>query len=157
MEVVDDMKLGKLVKEGGYRSGVAIAVEMARVRWQEGFRNIVRGTTKNFFASASFRVRTVLAQIALIFLLSVLPVVGLFATSGWTRLLVAVACAVPIIMQASSAWTARLSPLYGLTHAAGAAIFAYMIVRSTVVTLRRGGVDWRGTFYPLRDLRKGLA
>lgn len=157
LEIVDDMKLGKLVKEGGYRSGVAIAVEMARVRWQEGFRNIVRGTTKNFFASASFRVRTVLAQIALIFLLSVLPVVGLFVTSGWTRLLAALACALPILMQATGVWVARLSPLYGLSHALGASIFAYMIVRSTVVTLRRGGVEWRGTFYPLRDLRKGLA
>jgi hypothetical protein len=99
----------------------------------------------------------VLAQIALIFLLSVLPVVGLFVTSGWTRLLAALACALPILMQATGVWVARLSPLYGLSHALGASIFAYMIVRSTVVTLRRGGVDWRGTFYPLRDLRKGLA
>jgi len=31
-----------------------------------------------------------------------------------------------------------------------------MILRSTVVTLGRGGVVWRDTFYSLDELRKGL-
>jgi len=35
-------------------------------------------------------------------------------------------------------------------------IFCYMLLRSTVVTLRQGGVTWRGTFYPLEELRRGV-
>jgi hypothetical protein len=31
-----------------------------------------------------------------------------------------------------------------------------MLVRSLVVTLWRGGVEWRGTFYPLTELKRGL-
>jgi hypothetical protein len=31
-----------------------------------------------------------------------------------------------------------------------------MIGRSSIVTLKRGGVVWRDTFYPLDDLRKGM-
>jgi 2-keto-4-pentenoate hydratase len=46
--------------------------------------------------------------------------------------------------------------LYGLTHPIGAAVFIYMSVRATVGTILRGGVVWRGTFYPLKELRKGM-
>jgi len=38
----------------------------------------------------------------------------------------------------------------------GATVFAYMVLRSTVITLRQGGIVWRNTFYPLDELRRGL-
>ncbi|MBI3829855.1 MAG: hypothetical protein HY291_10075, partial [Planctomycetes bacterium] len=44
------------------------------------------------------------------------------------------------------AWTAML-------HPAGALILAYIVLRSMFLTLRRGGVVWRDTFYPLKTLR----
>jgi hypothetical protein len=34
-------------------------------------------------------------------------------------------------------------------------VIVYIILRSMIVTLGRGGVVWRGTFYPLEELRKG--
>src|SRR5271169_3066456 len=55
MEVVDDMKLGKLVKEAGFRSGVAKAGDAVSVHWHSGVGNMIRGTTKNFFATTGFR------------------------------------------------------------------------------------------------------
>jgi hypothetical protein len=30
----------------------------------------------------------------------------------------------------------------------------YAMLRSTLITLLRRGVVWRGTFYPLRELRR---
>jgi len=47
-------------------------------------------------------------------------------------------------------------PFYALTHPLGAAIFCYVMLRSTIVTLWRQGVVWRDTFYPLDELRKGV-
>jgi hypothetical protein len=38
----------------------------------------------------------------------------------------------------------------------GALIFAWMLARSTVVTLWNGGITWRGTFYPLEELKRGV-
>jgi hypothetical protein len=29
-------------------------------------------------------------------------------------------------------------------------------VRSTIVTLWSGGITWRGTFYPLKELKRGV-
>src|SRR5262249_51176913 len=51
MEVVDDMKLGKIVKQAGFRSGAALAQSFVSVRWHSGLGNIIRGVTKNFFAT----------------------------------------------------------------------------------------------------------
>ena len=63
MEVVDDMKLGKLVKEAGCRSGMAKAGKAVSVHWHAGVGNIIRGTTKNFFATTGFRLPVVGVQI----------------------------------------------------------------------------------------------
>ena len=63
MEVVDDMKLGKLVKEARFRSGVAKAWKEVRVRWHAGVENLIRGTTKNFFASSGYSVALVCFQL----------------------------------------------------------------------------------------------
>jgi len=45
---------------------------------------------------------------------------------------------------------------YALTQPLGAAVFAYMLLRSTVITMSQRGVIWRNTFYPLEELRRGL-
>ena len=36
MEVVDDMKLGKMVKQGGFRSSVGLAQQAVSIRWHAG-------------------------------------------------------------------------------------------------------------------------
>jgi hypothetical protein len=50
----------------------------------------------------------------------------------------------------------RVSPLYAMTHPIGAVLFCYMMLRSTAVTLWHRGVTWRGTFYPLEELKRGV-
>ncbi len=59
MEVIDDMKLGKIVKQAGFRSGVGVAQDSVVVRWHAGARNLIRGVTKNFFAGTGFSVSRV--------------------------------------------------------------------------------------------------
>ena len=76
MEVVDDMKLGKLAKEAGVRSGVARDNGAVTVRWHAGVANIIRGTTKNFFAAAGFQLWLACIQILSIFLAFLVPLRG---------------------------------------------------------------------------------
>jgi hypothetical protein len=40
------------------------------------------------------------------------------------------------------------------TFPAAAVVFVYAMLRSTVLTLTRGGVVWRDTLYPLGELRE---
>jgi glycosyltransferase involved in cell wall biosynthesis len=156
MEVVDDMKLGKLVKQSGFRSCVAIAQELIAVRWHAGARNVIRGVTKNFFAAFGYNIAFAAAAVAGMFLLNIVPFIAVFAGHGWIRLFSAIAVIVALCMHCGVDVVNRVSPLYGLTHPIGALLFCYMIVRSAVVTLWQGGVTWRGTFYPLEELKRGV-
>ena len=156
MEVVDDMKLGKLVKQSGFRSCVAIAQEFVSVRWHAGARNVIRGVTKNLFAALGYNMAFAVASLAGVLLLNVVPFFAVFAGHGWIRICSAIAVVVALCMHGSVDVVNRVSPLYALTHPIGAIVFCYMIVRSVVVTLWQGGVTWRGTFYPLRELKRGV-
>jgi glycosyltransferase involved in cell wall biosynthesis len=156
MEVVDDMKLGKLVKEGGFRSGVGKGWKEVRVRWHAGVGNIVRGTTKNFFAVSSYNPWLACIQLGMVLVLCVLPWVALPFLRGWALLFDAIAVGVIIATHAGVSIEVGVSPLYALTEPLGALVFAWMITRSTIVTLWNGGITWRGTFYPLEELRRGV-
>jgi len=155
LEVVDDMKLGKLVKAEGFVSGVALAGEIVRVRWQSGLGNIIRGTEKNFFAAAGFQLGKAVVQIGVSLILSVLPFVALAGPGEWARLFAGAAVASAVALHASAARASGASPLYGVTHPLGALLMCFMLARSTVLTLWRRGIYWRGTFYPLDELRRG--
>jgi len=156
MEVVDDLKLGKIIKQAGFRSGVGVGPGYVTLRWHQGLANIVRGVTKNFFAASNYSLSFVAFQIVGLLAVSVVPFLGVFLEEGWARAFAAVAVLGAALLQGGAAREVKISPLYGLAHPLGALVFAYMLLRSTVVTLWRGGVVWRDTFYPLDELRKGL-
>jgi hypothetical protein len=152
MEVVDDMKLGKMVKQGGFRSSVGLAQQAVAIRWHAGLRNLVRGVTKNFFAALGYNVTLALLAAIAMLSLNVAPFIAVFAGHGWIRIIAAVPVAIAISFHVGVAIVMGASPLYALTHPIGAALFCYMLLRSTAVTLWQGGV----TFYPLEELRRGV-
>ena len=161
MEVIEDMKMGKLVKKAGFGSQAGYAAHHMSVRWQEGLRNLVRGTTKNFFAAAYFSLPLVCLQVFGIFLMSVFPWIALpwlliTKTHSLPLLFAGVAVGIALCVHVALSFGAKASPLYGLSHPIGALIFMWMLTRSTMITLWRGGIVWRDTFYPLADLRRGL-
>jgi glycosyltransferase involved in cell wall biosynthesis len=156
MEVVDDMKLGKIVKEAGFRSSVGLAQNAVVIRWHAGLGNLVRGVTKNFFAALGYNVALVLLAAIGMLLLNVAPFVAVIVGHGWIRLFAAVAVLIALGFHAGVDIVMRVSPLYALTHPIGAVLFCYMLLRSTLVTLWHGGVTWRDTFYPLDDLKRGV-
>jgi GT2 family glycosyltransferase len=156
MEVVDDVKVGKLVKEAGLRSGVAKAGRAVTVHWHAGLGNIIRGTTKNFYATTGFRLWFAVGQVAGNLLMFVLPWVALPFVHGWARIFAVAAIVLPVMAQAGAALEFGESPLYAVTQPLGALIVCWMIVRSTFVTLRQGGIRWRGTFYAIAELKRGV-
>lgn len=156
LEVIDDMKLGRMVKRAGFRSRLGFADELVRVRWHAGLGNLVRGVEKNFFAGVEYRLWVVALAIAVNLLVSVAPLAALFTAAGWTRIFAAAAAMGGMTVEALlvSAITASVPPVYALFHPVGALIFDYMLARSAILTLWNGGVSWRGTFYPLSQLKR---
>ena len=155
-EVVDDMKLGRLAKRAGLKSSTGIALDLLRIRWHSGIGSIIRGTEKNFFATASFRTGIALAQCLAALVVNVLPFAALPFVTGWALVFAATAAGVAVLLSGAGAAWAGSSPLYGFTHPLGAVLVIYMAMRSMAITLRQRGIYWRGTFYPLEELRRGV-
>ncbi len=156
MDVIEDMKLGKLIKMGGFRSGVAVAQDMVRVRWHDGVQNVIRGVTKNMFAAVHYNAFFAAGAMALSLIMSVLPFFGVVFATGWARIFAAIAAGAAVLIHGAMIWSTDASPLYGFTHPLGALLFCWMLARSAIATLWRGGVVWRDTFHPLDELRKGM-
>jgi hypothetical protein len=156
MEVIDDLKLGKIVKEAGFRSGVARGEDAVSVHWHAGLANIVRGTTKNFFAATGFSLPVLLSQVLGTLAMFVLPVAALVFVRGWALVFAAAAAIFALIIATGAARAIGASAFYGLTYPLGALIICWMLLRSTAVTLWQGGVTWRGTFYPIEELKRGV-
>ncbi len=156
MDVVDDVKLGKRLKESGARPQCGFSAGLVRVRWAVGLKGMIEGLTKNMFASLGFRLASTVSSIAIILLLVVWPAVGLLVGPWGPRILCAGALASMVGMVRGLRPVAGGSPLYGLAFPAAGLLMSYTILRSMVRTYRQGGVIWRGTLYPLSDLRKGV-
>ena len=156
MDVLDDMKLGKLVKEGGYAQRVASGYGLISLRWGHGALGVLDNLTKNLFALMLYRWPRTLGAAFLLLLLNLGPFVGLVLAPGWARLGYALAVGALALLYFCMSRYSRISPLYVVLHPLSTTLFAGTLLRSMVLTLGRGGVVWRGTKYPLEELRKGL-
>ena len=156
MEVLDDMKLGKVVKNAGYAQRNVFGEDLISVRWARGAMGVVRNLTKNFFAIMSFQwPRLLLSCFALAFL-NLLPFLGIWLAHGWARLPYAVALASMFLIYVGVSRKSAVPSYYFVLHPVSTALFVYTMLLSMILTLSRGGVVWRGTKYPLEELRRGL-
>jgi hypothetical protein len=129
---------------------------MLSIRWAEGAFGVVNNLTKNFFAVMSFQWwRTVASAVALAYL-NLMPFLGVAIAPGWSRTGYAVALVSLFAVYAGMSHRSRVPKYYFLLHPVSTALFIYTLLHSMFVTLRDGGVTWRGTKYPLDELRKGM-
>jgi hypothetical protein len=125
---------------------------MVSVHWAAGVRGLVNGMTKNVFAVFRFNPLQLLAAAFGIAFLCIAPVI--FLANRGTRLPAVGALASAVGLYVLWSRTSRISPIYVAGLPLAAALVIYSMLRSMFVTLANGGVTWRGTFYPLTELRK---
>lgn len=152
MEILEDLTLARSVKLAGLRQRVAVAPGVVTLHWATGASGVIQVMTKNLFALFQFRPIPLLLACFWFAMLCIAPV-ALLAFS-LTRTPAILACASIGALYILSSRYSKVSPWYVLFLPIAAAAFIYSILRSAFVTLRQGGVTWRGTFYPLAELRK---
>jgi len=155
-EIVDDMKLGKVVKESGYAQRNVFGDDLITVRWAKGAMGVVNNLTKNSFAILSFQWWRVLLSVAALLFLNLFPFIGVVSAHGWARLPYAVALFSMFSIYVGMSWRSSIPPYYFLLHPVSTILFAYTMLRSMLLALWRGGVIWRGTKYSLKELKAGL-
>lgn len=149
LEVVDDMEMGRRIKQAGLKQAFYAGYEDVQVRWFEGFEGLFRGLEKNAFAGQGYSLPLATGVVVLTTLVSLAPV-WLMARGDVIGWLAWVTFALFAARQQAclgiKSWACPLWPVGGLLVAAVTAF-------STWRTLRQGGIRWRETFYSLTELR----
>jgi glycosyltransferase involved in cell wall biosynthesis len=156
MEVVDDMKLGKVIKNAGFAQRNVFGEDLISLRWAKGAFGIVNNLTKNFFAVLSFQWPRTVATIVGLGFLNLGPFLGVWLAHGWARVPYAVALVSLFGIYWGMARRSAVPAYYFFLHPVSSSLFMYTLLRSMVHTLWNGGIVWRGTKYPLDELRKGM-
>ena len=154
LAVLDDMKLGEVVKREGYRQRCVFGRDLLTLRWVFGAMGMVRNLTKNFFAILHYNVAFALLTILGILVLNLGPFVGIWFAQGWARAGFVAALVTLVLIYYGMSRRSDISVVYVVLHPVGTVLFIYAVMRSVVLTLVRGGVVWRGTSYPLSELRR---
>lgn len=151
----DDLRLGRLLKRAGYRQDVAFGTGMISVPWYESAGGMMRGLEKNSFAGFGYSLPLAAAASLALVLLNAWPWFALLVTSGATLLLNLVAVLVMAAIYTASARASGSTPWGAILFPLASLFFAFVIVRSSLLAVARGGIYWRGTFYSLAELRSG--
>ncbi len=157
LEVVDDAKLGLLLRRSGVRQGAVDSGGLVSVRWQAGLVPSLRGLVKNLFAGVEYRwPRALLGSLTLAFLSATPLAAVLLAPTPAARGIALYALATQAVLHGLVARQfGDGSGLEGLLFPpVGLALACLLVVSAADATLR-GGVVWRGTRYPLPSLRSG--
>jgi hypothetical protein len=155
-EVVEDLKLGMVLRRSGVRQGALDSGGLVRVRWNTGFRGTVLGLMKNAFAGVEWRWSAVVVAATGTTLLVLAPWVALLWGSPGARLAGALGVLTPCLLHAGAARRmADGTGLEGLAYPVCDLSLVLVLLGSALKATVEGGIVWRGTFYPLPALRAG--
>ena len=147
LDVTDDVSLGRALKWSGFRQAVFNGMGLVRVRWVIGLRGIIHGLEKNAYAGVDFDLGLALFASVVLLAIGIGPALLSFTPGGvlaWLGMCATGTLSGP--MMGLSRWCGPLFPLAG-------PLFIYVMARSTWLTEKQRGIYWRGTFYPLDELR----
>jgi glycosyltransferase involved in cell wall biosynthesis len=156
MEVIDDMKLGKVIKNAGFAQRNVFGEDLISLHWAKGTFGIVDNLTKNFFALLSFQWWRTVASIIGIGFFNLGPFLGIWLAHGWARVPYAIALVSLFLIYYGMSRRSTIPPYYFFLHPVSSSVFMYILLRSMCHALWNDGIVWRGTKYPLEELRKGV-
>jgi glycosyltransferase involved in cell wall biosynthesis len=151
----DDLQLGVHIKKRGKRQAFLTALYSLEVEWYHSLKEAFKGLEKNTFAGLHYSILLVLFAMTGIFCSTVLPFLTIFSGNP---LIVMVSILIILFIFATYFKVIKKmtneSPLLFLSLPVTALLFIYSIARATFLTFKRGGIEWRGTIYSLKELRK---
>lgn len=152
MEILEDLTLARRVKQMELRQRVSIAPGLIKVHWAAGAMGVVGVMTKNLFAVFQFRISFLLIACGWLTLFYLAPVA--FLVWSPTRIAAVVTIAAIVLLYRAAGRLSGISAWYAILFPISTMLFLYSLLRSMFITLKQGGVTWRGTFYPLTELRQ---
>jgi len=154
LEIVDDGGLAFLLKAYGAKCSIINGSNDVHLRWYPSVGAMKRGFEKNGFAIANYSLPAMLVMCTLMVVFEWLPFVALLQLGHpVVQILGGLAIINAIIATGVSSYGGRSPVIPAIAYPVAATLMAYFLFRSGVLAVWRKGISWRGTFYPLKDLR----
>ncbi|WP_158615508.1 glycosyltransferase family 2 protein [Acidipila sp. EB88] len=154
LEVLEDLRFGWEIKRRHHlHQQFATGRDLLRLRWAVGALGLANNLTKNGFALFRYRLVPALLAVVSLCVMVFAPIAALFGPPATRWSFAPFALALLLLYRRDLGKTGN-SVGYALLFPFGALVFVYAILRSICLTLVRGGVEWRGTLYPLATLRR---
>lgn len=150
----DDIKLGKLVKQHGFRQGFIDAGGLLNIEWYHNAAEMIRGLEKNSFAFLDYSVPRTIAAALGVLAACVWPLAGAWAGPPLAGMLYIVSILVMLGLGVEICRRQELGMQWGLLFPVGGVLMVVALLNSMFRTLRQDGIEWRGTLYPLERLRR---
>jgi hypothetical protein len=154
LAIVDDLALGKAVKEHGFAQRAIRGPGLASLHWASGALGVVNNLTKNFFALMRYNWMISLGAVLSSAFVGLGPLLGVIFAPRAAKFGFAIALLANAIIYLRMEYFTGVSPIYFFTHPLAVILVMYTMLRSTFITLWQGGVIWRGTKYSLDELRQ---
>lgn len=155
MEAVDDVSLALMMKRHGFRTRFALAYQDLSVHWYKNISAMAHGFEKNIAGPIShYRMDRLFAVSCISTAIVVAPYVSLLmwhsplAWSGIAWL------AVNLLLSLRVALADRENPAPWLLVPLGILVFHLIFLRAALLLVKRQGIVWRGTKYPIDKLRQ---
>lgn len=154
LTVLDDVKLGLLLRRAGKRTRAFLGADDVEAHWGASLWDVIPLMEKNYFAALDFNLPLALGVGAFLSLLMGVVVLGVISGTGagLAAALSPFCLAVPgaiLARRIGWPWFVALGVPFVVPF------FVCALLNSTLKTLWRGGIRWRDTFYPLETLRAG--
>jgi len=157
LESADDVALGRMLRRSGARQVLFNGRRYVSVCFYRSLHEMAVGSERATFTSmGNFSLTRLVLISVIMFGLEMSPFLLLFGGGfslaplfGLIMFLIAVI--VSILM---NKWAHR-SLITSFFFPIGVLIMIIMILRAGILGVKRGGVIWRGTFYPTEELRQG--
>jgi glycosyltransferase involved in cell wall biosynthesis len=154
---IDDVMLGKLVKERGLRQDCLLALEHVSVPWYATVAEMARGLEKNGYAFLHYRLWLLPPLLLLLVVGNILPLWGAVFAAGAARGLWATAMVIKLVAFAFGLHRQGRPVWYVPGGLITPYITLFILLRSAWVVVGQGGIRWRESFYPLAQLKKSRA
>lgn len=153
--VIDDMALGSVLKRAGVKQWCLDGRKYISLVWYESFKAMCNGLEKNMFAYCNFKLSKLCLLSSLGVGLFIVPLL-LFA---FAKLLITQLLNLLVI---GMTWRCfykvtthcGLSGWYSIFYAYGVVAGLFIAWRAAFFNLWRGGLHWRETFYPYKQLKE---
>lgn len=154
MHPIDDIMLGKKVKQQGLTQDCLLGGDFVQVRWYATVAEMIQGLMKNIFALYSYRVTYAAVGIFGIVVMTIVPFWGMLLAQGTSSIFfgLTVLCRLGVFLCNAGGMKVRLTALpWSLVTPY---FIVYIVVKAVWLTLLNQGIDWRGTHYSLQNLKK---